>query len=174
MRLPQRDTLRSRQSFRSTAAFTLIEIGIAAVIIGLLAALAIPSFKRSMMAARSDAVINDLRVFTTAYQHYLQDKGDWPEDSEPGNYPAGMEQYLRATAWTNHSAIGGYYNWEYQAVHGGSKIRAAIAITSVGDNPVSSDKMQLEDIDRRFDDGNLNTGLFRLGFGLEPVYIIEP
>lgn len=166
-----------RQQYRiknKTGAFTLIEVALAALIIGLLAAIALPAFKRSVMAARSDAVMNDLRVFATAYQHYMQDKGEWPEDSGPGQMPAGMDGYLKGSNWSQSSPIGGFYNWEAQATHGGSKIRAAIAISGGGDNPVTTDRMQLEDIDRRFDDGNLSTGVFRLGFGLEPIYVIEP
>ena len=172
---PDQATRRSRpERHRGKRAFTLVELGVVSVIIGLLAALAVPSLKRSVLAAKSDAVINDLRVFSAAYQHYMQEKGDWPEDSAPGEYPAGMEQFLRSSNWTKRSAIGGLYNWEPDTTQGGVKVRAAIAISSSETEIVSSDRVQLEDIDRRFDDGNLSTGMFRLGFGLEPIYIIEP
>ncbi len=163
-----------RPRIHGTRAFTLTELAVVALIIGLLAAIAVPSLKRSVVAARSDAVINDLRVFSGAFLHYMQEKGDWPEDSAPGDYPLGMEQFLRSSAWTKPSAIGGLYNWEPQTMQGGVRVRAAITISSVDPNLVTSDRIQLEDIDRRFDDGNLSTGLFRLGFGLEPLYIIEP
>jgi hypothetical protein len=39
---------------------------------------------------------------------------------------------------------------------------------------VTADRVQLADIDRRCDDGNLATGTFLLGFANEPVYILEP
>lgn len=163
-----------RQRLQGSRGFTIVELAIAALIIGVLAAIAIPSFKRSLLAARSDAVMNDLRVFAGSFQHYMQDKGEWPEDSAPGQYPPGMEQYLRSTAWLQKSAIGGRYNWEYMSMQNGTRVRAAIAVSSLDENLVSSDRVQLEDIDRRFDDGNLSTGMFRLGYELEPIYIIEP
>lgn len=167
-------SLGKRSAFLDSKAFTLVEVAVVAVIIGLLAALAIPGFKRSVMAAKSDAVINDLRVFSGAFQHYMQEKGDWPEDSPAGEYPPSMEQYLRTTTWTSKSPIGGHYNWDSQVTHNGSKVRAAISINSVGDNAVTSDRLQLEDIDKRLDDGDLSTGSFRLGFDQEPLFIIEP
>lgn len=160
---------------KSERGFTLVEIGIVVIIIGLVAAVAVPQLKKMVQAARSEAIINDLRVFTQAFEHYLQEKGDWPpEQASPGVYPAGMEGYLRQSNWEKQSPIGGFYNWERQIRHNGQRLQAAIAISSKNDILVTTDRMQLEDIDRRLDDGDLTTGKFRLGYRNEPVLIIEP
>ena len=159
---------------RNVRAFTLVEIGLAALIIGLMAVLAIPQFKKSILVTRSETTINDLRVFSQAFQAYLHDKGDWPPETEAGGIPSGMEGYLRESNWTHASPIGGCYNWDKNQLHGGKHLRAAIAISSKGENRVTTDMAQLLDIDLRYDDGNLSTGSFRLGAANEPVFVIEP
>lgn len=144
------------------------------MIIGIMAAIAVPQFKRSIITARGETVANDLRVFTQAFQQYMQDKGDWPqEDSIAGFFPPGMENYLRESNWTRPTPIGGYYVWNSRSLHVGSHIRASISIISSGESVVSSDPIQLENIDRRMDDGNLVAGSLRLGFNHEPLWIIE-
>ena len=55
----------------------------------------------------------------------------------------------------------------------GERYRAAIVISSAASNPVSSDLIQLTDLDRKIDDGNLDTGNLRLGFRNYPVYVLE-
>ena len=162
------------RSCSGTRAFTLVEIGVVVLIISLVAAIAVPQIKSAIITARSEAVINDLRVLSQAFQHYLQENGDWPATpSAAGAFPAGMAGYLRESAWTRKTPIGGYYVWDTNVEQAGQHVRAAIGITSTGDSAVSADRIQLSDIDRRFDDGNLATGSFRLGFYNEPVYVIE-
>jgi type II secretory pathway pseudopilin PulG len=151
-----------------------LEIGVVCLILGIIAAIAVPQLHKAIVAARGEAVVNDLRVFTQAFQHFVQEKGDWPaEDSTPGFYPPGMEGYLRESNWCRPTPIGGYYVWNYHSLQQGTHVRAAIALNSMGTNQVSAERIQLENIDRRMDDGNLLSGLFRLGFGDEPVYILE-
>ena len=55
--------------------FTLIEIMIVVVIIGLLAVMAIPAFQQVRTNARGKTVLNNLRQIASAGQQYLLDKG---------------------------------------------------------------------------------------------------
>jgi len=55
--------------------FTLVEIMIVVVIIGLLAAMAIPAFSKVRQQSRLKAVTNNLRQVSTAAQQYFLDKG---------------------------------------------------------------------------------------------------
>jgi type IV pilus assembly protein PilA len=55
--------------------FTLVEIMIVVVIIGLLAAMAIPTFNKVRMESRMKTVTNNLRQMCSAGQQYMLDKG---------------------------------------------------------------------------------------------------
>jgi len=55
--------------------FTLVEIMIVVVIIGLLAAMAIPAFSKVRQQSRIKAVTNNLRQIATASSQYMLDKG---------------------------------------------------------------------------------------------------
>jgi type II secretory pathway pseudopilin PulG len=143
-------------------------------IISAVAALAVPAYKRIHLSARSAAAINDLRVFASAFQSYAHARGDWPPATGvPGEVPAGMETYLATTNWTHPSPIGGAYTWAANSVQQGDRFRAVLIISTVGENKVSADRNLLADIDQRIDDGNLETGNFRLGFRNQPVFVIE-
>jgi prepilin-type N-terminal cleavage/methylation domain-containing protein len=154
--------------------FSLVELAVVVFIISALAAIAVPAIKKANLEARSVAVVNDLRVFSNALQAHAQERGDWPAgNSEPGVFPPGMEGYLRATNWQRVTPIGGHYTWSPNTVQQGERYRAAIVITTVGENKVSADRIQLTDLDRRIDDGSLDTGNLRLGFRNYPVFVLE-
>jgi len=118
--------------------------------------------------------MNDLRVYAGAFQAYAQEHGDWPPGGmAPGVFPPGMEGYLSQTNWGRVTPIGGYYQFATGSPQLGGRYAAVIIIASVGANQVSSDFIQLSDIDRKLDDGNLGTGNFFLGFRNYPVFVLE-
>jgi type IV pilus assembly protein PilA len=55
--------------------FTLVEIMIVVVIIGLLAAMAIPAFSKVRASARAKAITNNLRQIGAAAQQYMLEQG---------------------------------------------------------------------------------------------------
>jgi len=168
-------SLPGRVRWRGTKAFTLLGIGVATLFIGLLAVAAAPQLKKLIITARSKAVIADLHAFTQAFQLYLREKGDWPPGpAAAGEIPSGMVGYLQQSDWAKSTPIGGYYHWEKNVKHNDRTVRAAIVISSQGRAKVTADRFQLQDIDRRCDDGNLATGSFLLGFANAPVYVLEP
>ncbi len=143
-------------------------------VISITAALAVPALKRVNLEARSTVVANDFRVFAGAFQAYAHDHGDWPSgDSGPGEFPPDMAGYIGQTNWTRVTPIGGRYSWEPNSLQQGERFRAVIVITSVGDDKVTTDRRQLEELDRRVDDGNLDTGNFRLGYRNYPIFVLE-
>lgn len=164
---------RSRSRSRC-AGFSLIELCVVIFIISVMAALAVPTYMRIRTNARSAAVINDLRVFANAFQSYASDRGDWPTaTTEPGVVPPGMQGYLSSTNWERTTPIGGLYTYAANTTQGGERYRAALIISTVGENKVTAEQRQLEDIDHKIDDGDLDTGNFRLGYRNQPVFVIE-
>ena len=164
--------LLSPRGFRN--AFTTVELMIVVTIISFLAALALPTAHRAGLSARASAVANDLRVFAAAFTAQAQQAGTYPPEVAVAVMPPLMANGgLGNTSWLRKTPIGGNYNWDYMRTHGSITPRAAISINSTTGNLVTTDRTLLLLIDRRIDDGNLNTGNFFLGANSEPVYIVE-
>lgn len=159
---------------RTSAGFTLLELSVVVAIISIIVAVAVPTAKNLIFRARSSAVENDLRVFYAAFQTYAHEHGDWPTgDGTPGAFPDGMAGYLGTTNWQRVTPIGGHYAWDPNSMQAGTRYRAAIVIASTDGQPVTSDRIQLLDLDRTLDDNNLDSGSFFLGYRNYPVYVLE-
>ncbi|MEI7799387.1 MAG: prepilin-type N-terminal cleavage/methylation domain-containing protein [Opitutaceae bacterium] len=158
---------------RPLRAFSLVEIMIAVVIIGLLTALALPTYRRITMRAKATAVVNDLRAFSTAFITYNLQNGQWPADEAARVIPAEMTGSLGAS-FELKSPIGGYYKWCAGASADGIDANAALIIESDMSNPLSDDEDLRLLIDQQLDDGDLHTGLIQVGSTNSLVFIIEP
>jgi len=125
---------------------------IVVAIIGLLAAIAIPSFVRARETSLNTRFAADLNVATGAFIEYAQEKGNYPPDVLPGIVPAGMDDFLLRMHWTESTSLGGEWDWDYKqfgctagvSVHGPT---AGVA--------------ELKRLDKLIDDGDLSTGNFR-------------
>lgn len=144
--------------------FTLVEIMTVLVIIGLLAAMGVPALLRVKTQSQYTAAANDLRTFSAAFDTYSMEAGNWPAESASGVIPVGMEDRIKADAWTKTTLGGAQWDWQ-NAVSG---ITAGIAMTG-GD---TSDA-QLAEFDSLIDDGNISTGRFRRAGGSPTFVIIE-
>jgi general secretion pathway protein G len=76
MILPQTKTLRNAKGF------TLFELLAVMVILGILASIAIPSYKRSQIKARESVLAEDLYQMRRSIDAYFADNGAYPEDLE--------------------------------------------------------------------------------------------
>lgn len=146
---------------RSRRGFTLVEIMIAVIIIGLLAAMAVPAFVRVRQSARNNRFISDLRTFSQAFENYSMENGEWPPNAASGVIPTGMSGEV-AQAWISRTSVGGRWNWDRNL-----NVTAGISATSV-----TATDNDMRDIDAKIDDGNLSTGLFRK-FDTRFTYILE-
>lgn len=180
--LSHRSDLIGRQRLPRLAngGFSIVELMIAVLLISLLFMMAVPTYQRIQRKARAAAVVNDFRVFGAAFQAYAHEKGSWPAEAAPGVIPTGFSsQDIQTESWSKKTPMGGKFDWEFNQVHPGGtspggRWRAAVAITGTSDAPLLIDADLMQAMDESLDDGNLETGNFRKGFGDCPLLIIEP
>ncbi|MBL9201521.1 MAG: type II secretion system protein [Opitutaceae bacterium] len=148
---------------RRGGGFTLVEIMVAVVIIGILAMLVMPALQKSRLASANNRFISDLRVFAQAFESYSVLNGGWPPNAGSGTVPAGMDGEIRHANWSKTNSVGGLWNWD----NNNFGITAGISTTGV-----THTDAQMMAIDRRIDDGDLTTGLFQK-IGSRFTYILE-
>jgi prepilin-type N-terminal cleavage/methylation domain-containing protein len=127
-------------------AFTLVEIMIVVLIIGLLAAIAVAVFDQARRRSLATRYANDFNKFEAAFQQYTLEHGGWPPASAGGTMPTGMSGLL-PERFVQSSAMGGLYSWTGDAAQillSGSDATDAV----------------MEQVDKMIDDGNLGTGSF--------------
>jgi len=146
MRSPRRSNESGLRFRQPTAAFTLVEIMIVVVIIGLLAAIAIPAFQKSRQRSQAARLVNDFRQFDSAFQRYLIEYGTPPPMAAMGTIPTGMAGYLPSN-YTDPSPFGGGYIWS------GPSANIVLSGSAATDTV-----MQM--VDAALDDGVLTTGDF--------------
>jgi len=149
---------------------TLIELMVAVSIIGLICVLAVPSYIKARRWAQNTQFINNVKKCAEALDYYGLTHGDYPPDTGPGEMPTGFEEFLpRHFEWEKTTSIGGVWDWD-RAPNRDDKLHGCYAGLSVW-RP-SRTSVQMQEVDNRFDDGNLATGSFRArdeGY----IYILE-
>ncbi len=129
--------------------YTLVEIMIVVVIVGLLASLAIPAFLRIQENSLATRIANDFRIFRGGFETYLMEHGSWPADVNQGVLPPEMEGYF--TSFTEPFPNGDLWDWDRNAAG------AVAGISLQGGN---TPERIMERVDKTLDDGNLSTGSF--------------
>ena len=85
------------------------------LVVGILAAIAIPNMKNTLMRARGTEAVADLQILRVAVFQYVGDNHVWPPDAGVGVVPAGMAQYL-PDGWTmaKENYTMNYDNWRQE------------------------------------------------------------
>lgn len=138
--------------FRKKGGFTVVEIMIVVVIIGLLAAIAIPTFNSIRLSAQTSRMVNDYRTFRTAFEVHAFELGYWPDDVARGVIPNTVADYMKGDAFSQATPIGGNWDWDFD--HG--QFWAGVSVV----DPTAGTTV-MEKIDGQLEDGNLSTGDFR-------------
>ncbi len=136
-------------------AFTLVEILIVVVILGIIALILIVHFGRSTDLTKQTAFITDVRTYVQAAQFYTGQTGMYLEDSSSGQVPAGFDPYINPDKFVTGTPLGGVWDFELNSFG----VTSAFGVHFQGTAPPEDEFMR--QIDEKFDDGNLNTGAFR-------------
>jgi len=151
---------------------TIIEIMIVVTIIGILGIIAIPHVIDARRRSRDSRFLSTLRQITgNASDFYGFEFGDFPPDAAPGVAPPLIKPYLPDRfVWENNTSIGGNWDWD-RAASRSEKIHGIYAGLSI--HQPARTRAQMEEIDLKIDDGDLDTGVFR-GHSNGFIFILEP
>lgn len=148
----------------NTSGFTLVEIMIVVMIIGLLAAMVFPSFESARRNSQNTRLATDLRVYGGAITMFAIANREFPEDSNSGAVPSGFEQFINVGSWNKGPSIGGVWDMEFNSY----------GITSaVGVHGFNISEDQLIEFDEQHDDGDISTGRYRLIAGDRYYYVVS-
>lgn len=138
-----------------TNGFTLVEILIVVVILGILAAVVFPLFGDIHKNVEQTAFISDLRVFVDAANMYHAKENVYLEDASSGEVPTGFAPYIDTEVWERTTPITGVWDTELDSYG----VTSALGVHFNGVTPPDDTYMlQIDDI---YDDNDLTTGRFR-------------
>lgn len=147
--------------------FTLVEILIVVVILGILAAIVMPQAANAMGNTRQTAFVREIQLFTDAAVIHRSRTGAWIGDGASGVIPDGFEDYIDPASWENGTPIDG--DWDSEA---GADFGITLGIgVHFRDVDTRKDAAYMTQIDALFDDGDLATGGFQQ-FAADRFYFI--
>jgi len=135
---------------------------IVVVIIGLLAAMAIPAMHKVRINNAASRIANDFQTFDGAFQLDALENGTWAEDGNSNERPKGMEESISST-WRRKAPNGGYWDWEIDRFG----MTAAVGLSDEG-----TLEKAFYRVDQILDDGDLASGDFLLA-GHCYLYVLE-
>ncbi len=136
--------------------FTLVEILIVVVILGILAAIVVPAFASASDEARRSTFAQDLRVFSDAAEYFHSRTGAPVPDGSSGQMPAVWADYVDEAAFEAGTSIGGVWDTEYN--DNGITSAVGVHFNGTGD---TRDDAWMSLVDSIMDDGDVTTGTFR-------------
>ncbi len=145
----------TRTRSEASRAFTLIEILVVVVILGILAAVVVPSFANAVEPSRHASFATSCRSFAQAMQYYRADTGEWPPDGTSGVTPPGTEDLLDVDAFETITPVGGVWDGESDPM--GLGYGVGVHFDGSGE---TRDAAYMTVIDEMMDDGDLTTGGF--------------
>jgi prepilin-type N-terminal cleavage/methylation domain-containing protein len=137
--------------------FTLIELGITMIIVGVLAAMAAPRLSSARESAALAATASSMSGFVTGVLVYHADHRAYPPDATQGVFPAALGPYVRASDFARPPPIGGQWDWNSTNATPWSTLGRGPNMSIYG---VPAPLTVWAELDRRFDDGSLSTGAY--------------
>lgn len=147
----------SRQWDSVRHGFTLVEILIVVVILGILAAIVTPLFGAASEDSRRTAFVENLRTFASACELYRVQTGRYPTDGSSGQLPVELRQYIRREHFEQITPIGGLWDTEYMD----SGVHAAVGVVFEAGSPPQRDNAYMNPISAIIDGTDVDGGFFR-------------
>ncbi len=143
---------------RARRAFSLIELVIVVVIMGVIAAIAVPRLVGFEQRAEVNASLAGMRNMEKAMSLYYDLHRVWPADAKAGVYESWMDGYIDQRTWESKPSMGLAWDWN----------SAAVSPAGVGPNvAIVGGSTPLIDAWRAFekgvDDGKATTGRVQIG-----------
>ncbi len=139
--------------------FTLIELMVVVVTIGILAAIVVPKFARAHTSATIAAAGEDILAMTQALENHNTNNGYWPAETAAGvSPPEVISRFKGESPFGKLCPIGSVYDYDNKSVNGTNTI--SIAIQPSAASPATS-IVDAQSLDAFLDDGVLNSGRFQ-------------
>lgn len=143
------DRRRHKPGMRCRAGFTIVELVVVIVIIGVITAVAIPRFSTANQNAAINAAAADFRNLELAFRMYHADNGGFPPNRPFGDHPAPLEPYYAEQLWDAGPVFGRVWDWNPDY----GPVRPHISMFNF-----NHDVHLLEGFDLQFDDGDPTAG----------------
>ncbi len=155
---------RSRRHF---SGFTLVELVVVVLVLGILAAAAIPRMFGTTQAANLSATMRDYQVIADAASHYRAANGEWPGLTHAKLAPGDFDGYLDARVFLKSPPIGSSTSrWIWNR-----DVKGFAAVLYFRDTSRSLEIWQ--ELDDQFDDGDLDAGAIRRSGANVLVFIVR-
>jgi len=148
--------------------FSLIELLVVIVVIGILAAVVVPNTILAGDTARITATAQDLRSMQLALEAYRNKSGRWPASVGGAMLPPEIQpEFKKTDPFAKTVPTGGIYDYDGATSSRGPRIR----IYGTTGNPIGNDEM-IEKLDKEIDDGDIATGRLRKSGNTIEFYLV--
>lgn len=88
-----------------------MEVLVVLVVVTILAAVALPAYRKMEYRARAARIVSGLNTVRTAAHEYQVQEGDWPPDVSPGEVPERFRPYVGDVDFTGDGYSLDWDNW---------------------------------------------------------------